>query len=172
MFHSKSKYLTILKDLKSCFKFKIDNYFTTLVLPVVVMVVFLIVADFVLVKLLGQPPLGVGSHYTLFEKIKSIFISPIIEEIVYRGLVLGALFIFLPKLIEKETGKDFGKWKVLIIIFGLMFQALYFGYWHNHEFDIRALQGLIFGLFYVFSDRNLVPGIIAHVVNNGLLQMI
>ena len=79
------------------------------------------------------------------------------EEIIYRGFMISRL--------EKVLGRS-GVSMVLI----LLMQAAYFGVRHYYQGLVQAYAagaiGLVFGISYMLTKRNLWPAMIAHTAMN------
>lgn len=82
--------------------------------------------------------------------LKYLLFPPILEELLFRGLILGRL---------RRFGDDFA----------VFFSALLFAAMHNNlvTFGGILLLGAVFGYVTVASG-SLVPAIVMHLLNNGL----
>ena len=88
--------------------------------------------------------------------IEPVIISPLTEEIVYRGIVYGYL---LRKL----------DWKIGLILQALLHASLHIGIYH-HEFSVFIMYfftSLILGFLYKFY-RSLYPSFLCHSIDNYL----
>lgn len=87
-----------------------------------------------------------------------IWTESILEELQDRGFLLNRL--------ESLFGN-----KHFSTILAVFIQAVIFGFRHSYDLSDRSITtgliGLIFGIAYVFSGRNLWPLIIAHIVLNS-----
>ncbi|WP_409335025.1 CPBP family intramembrane glutamic endopeptidase [Enterococcus mundtii] len=92
--------------------------------------------------------------------VHSIIFAPIVEEIIYRGLLLNAIMFFGLKC-------NFQK-KYLLLAF-LSLTSILFGLAHLSDnfltFVVFALSGLILAVLYLLSGRIIVP-ITVHFINN------
>lgn len=81
-----------------------------------------------------------------------IFLGPIAEELLYRGLILTLL-------------KPFGKWLAVIV------SALFFGLMHGNIAQAAAgfAGALIFGLVAIHCN-SIVPTVIIHILNNLIVS--
>ncbi|NMP59701.1 CPBP family intramembrane glutamic endopeptidase [Enterococcus mundtii] len=92
--------------------------------------------------------------------VHSIIFAPIVEEIIYRGLLLNAIMFFgLKYKIQR---------KYLLLTF-LTLTSVLFGMAHLSDnfltFIYFALSGLILAVLYLLSGRIIVP-MIVHFINN------
>jgi len=85
-----------------------------------------------------------------------------LEELLDRG--------FLMNWIEKLFSKTSFATAIAVIL-----QAVIFGFRHSNDFSERSLTvgiiGLVMGIAYMVSGRNLWPLIIAHMVLNTLSML-
>lgn len=115
--------------------------------------------------------------------ILSSFIAPIGEEILFRGLVFGVMFLVLiPLLIKilKVSKKELDKNRFYLVA-ALVLQSLLFTVMHENphlvNFLIRFLGGLVYGFLYILNKYNLLPSMITHLahnlfINSGLYEQI
>jgi len=84
--------------------------------------------------------------------------APLFEELVYRGVIFGSIAALLDR--SRNRGQ--------LILAAFLIHNYLFMYMHDFQlFDPpRFLAGLLFGLLYIVNDRNLYPGIIAHITYN------
>jgi hypothetical protein len=91
-----------------------------------------------------------------------IWIESMLEELLDRG--------FLMNWIEKLFSKTYFATAIAVIL-----QAVIFGFRHSNDFSERSLTvgiiGLVMGIAYMVSGRNLWPLIIAHMVLNTLSML-
>jgi membrane protease YdiL (CAAX protease family) len=100
--------------------------------------------------------------------LRSVF-TPISEEIIFRGLLLGAFanlfFLIFQKIKAYERVVDC----FFLVISSLIFMAAH----NNYNFSIldlpRLFFGLLYGYLYLSSGKNLAPPIIAHGLHNALV---
>ncbi len=92
-----------------------------------------------------------GSEAYVWELLSIVIVGPIVEELLFRGVV----FHYLEKIK--------GGW------FPIVFSALAFGLWHREPVQIvyTAMIGLLYGMIY-FKVRDLRVTILLHMFNNLL----
>lgn len=80
----------------------------------------------------------------------SVILAPLVEEVLFRGAVLGCL-------------RKYGDW------FAIIMSALMFGLYHGNvgQFVFASLIGVILGYLRVRTG-SLLPGILLHLLNNLL----
>ena len=102
----------------------------------------------------GNSMIGGGSLHGVL--LSAVIAAPIVEEVIFRGVVLGSL------------RKVFPAWWVSVLI-----SAVIFGAYHRNPVAIvyASVMGIIAGIVYE-KKRNLLFPIILHMANNfmGLLQ--
>lgn len=91
-----------------------------------------------------------GSSFGL-ELLGSALITPLLEELLHRGVVFGRL------------RRRMGMWPA-VIVSALVFAMLHF---NVVQFVYAFLLGIVFALFVEKTDR-LYPAVIAHIVANGI----
>jgi len=98
--------------------------------------------------------------------ISSVLLAPMSEELLVRGFLLSYVVIFAITL--KNIG--LGNWYGFIVGLGLGIVTLIFtvahGNYSQYQFVSRFAAGLLYGLLYLASDRNLLPPILAHAAAN------
>lgn len=82
-------------------------------------------------------------------------IGPILEEIVFRMIIFGALY------------KRFNFW-IAAIVSSLIFAAVHFDFTH---LLVYTAMGLVFSFLYVHTKRIIVP-IVAHVAMNSFVMLV
>ena len=91
-----------------------------------------------------------------------VWIESFLEELQDRGFSLNRL----ESLFSKSQ---------LTTILAVLMQAAIFGFRHSYDLSARSIStgliGLVFGIVYVLSKRNLWPLIIAHIVLNSISMM-
>ncbi|MBI2653497.1 CPBP family intramembrane metalloprotease [Candidatus Woesearchaeota archaeon] len=143
------------------FNFKYNEYYSQLLLPIVISILI-----YYLLVFIYKEPLGISRvvrDWNIFWIIfLGGFIQPIFEEIVYRSIIFG----FFLTLVDIKFKKSKFYWTGIIILFFI--QAYTFMYLHDYKlFDFpRLLGGLYFGLLYLVNKRNIFPSIIAHISGN------
>ncbi|MBO2524183.1 MAG: hypothetical protein CW341_00530 [Bacteroidetes bacterium] len=88
--------------------------------------------------------------------LDTAFITPIAEEIIFRGLILGMLF----KLIHRP-------W-IAILISALVFGAIHMT---TSQFIFGGLYGLLLGWLF-WRTGSIWPGVIIHVANNASAMLL
>lgn len=102
------------------------------------------------------PELQAGGWTTIVAGIVAVVIAPIVEEIGFRGLLYGAL-----------RGK-MGVWQSAVLS-GVFFAAI------HPAFPVMLLPILVLGTaLALLRERtgSLVPGMVCHAVNNGLMLLL
>ena len=98
--------------------------------------------------------------------ITIFFSKPLMEEIIYRGMIFG---LFLQKFCSKKQKKTKLNY-ILKITFFLILQSLIFtsGHWESKLFAIPSIffSGIIYGLLFLLSDKNVLLPTIAHLAVN------
>ena len=115
-----------------------------------------------------QPP-QLSLQVALFFFLVSVFFAPVYEEYIFRKLLLDdillRIFKELPPLHKHSWLARF--W----LAFVLLFQSIMFAYLHEDinswfAFWSRFAIGLLCGVLYIKSDRNLLAAISAHATYN------
>ena len=85
------------------------------------------------------------------------FITPVAEELLCRGAILGTLLVMMPRR----------PWVCIVV------SALIFGLIHLNPVQIvfGSLYGLLLGWLF-WRTRSLLPSIVVHVVNNATVLML
>ena len=93
-----------------------------------------------------------ASSTTLFMLLYTIIVAPVVEELIYRGIVLVS--------IEK-----FGK------VYAIMISALLFGLMHGNipQSIFAFIVGIVLG--YVAIEYSIWWAVLLHVLNNGLSEL-
>lgn len=90
------------------------------------------------------------------------------------------IFVWIESMLEElqDRGFSLNRFESLIAkapistILAVLFQAAIFGFRHSYDFSPRSITtgliGLVFGVVYVLSGRNLWPLIIAHIILNTM----
>lgn len=134
----------------------------TLAATVLVMIIFqLFFADMFASS--GETPAGAAASRaestitTIITILTYVWIESFLEELQDRGFSLNrfeALFSKIP----------------FSAILAVLMQAAIFGFRHSYDLSERSMTtgliGLVFGIVYVVSDRNLWPLILAHIILN------
>lgn len=89
------------------------------------------------------------SHSFFWMFLSVAILGPIIEELIFRGVLFSTLNKYLP-----------GIWVVIIT-------AIYFGLWHSNPMQMvyTAILGIFVGLVYA-STRNMWFPMLIHLINN------
>ncbi|HCM24637.1 MAG TPA: hypothetical protein DHW78_09995 [Ruminococcaceae bacterium] len=98
-------------------------------------------------------PLNHSIGTQVFYLIYGTVIPPLVEEILFRGVVIGCL-------------QRWGDW------FAIVTSALLFGLYHGNvgQFVFATLVGLIFGYLRI-RTQSLLPGMVLHMLNNGFATL-
>jgi len=100
-----------------------------------------------------------GNISYFFSIIVFVWIESFLEELQDRGFSLNRFESLLSKV-------------PIATILAVLIQAAIFGFRHSYDFSPRSITtgiiGLVFGLVYVLSGRNLWPLIIAHIFLNTM----
>jgi len=96
-----------------------------------------------------------------------ILLVPIIEEFVYRGLFFGLLLVLVNSLNLKDP-----LLKNTFLFLALLTQSIIFAMGHESATRSVLLGGFLFGLLFLYSKKNLLPGILAHTIHNLLMILI
>ncbi|MEM4709739.1 MAG: CPBP family intramembrane glutamic endopeptidase [Candidatus Diapherotrites archaeon] len=101
-------------------------------------------------------------NFLLMATIVSIAVQVLVEEITFRGIVFGAL---LKKFYENKKNS---LWMLLLLFF---IQALLFAIVHYQTKNFIGVfsSGLIFGIVFYFSGKNVLAPTILHLALNLLI---
>jgi len=105
----------------------------------------------------------ITESYTIYEKINSIIVAPIVEEVLFRGILFAIIILCIYSIFFKKLNWRIGYFSRAAI--GLLVTSLAFSFAHG-TLDARFISGLIFGFVYLLDKRNLLPAVIAHAVDN------
>jgi len=90
--------------------------------------------------------------------------QPLTEEIIFRGVIFGYL------IKKSERRKQDKKKYIMYIILSLIFQSLLFTsiHWETKLTAIPSifLSGIIYGIVFMFSGRNVLVSTIMHIASN------
>jgi len=134
------------------FKVEVGNPLFTVLVPVLIMAmlrtfwkgVLLPEGNFVLLLMAG------------------VLLGPFFEELVMRAGILG-FFMTVSARFSRLNG-------YLFLALGLVFQSALFMSLHFRGFNIPwIVDGIVFGLLFILSGRNLVPCTVAHMTKNFLI---
>jgi len=111
------------------------------------------------------PDVGIGLPSVLFSLV--FFIQPFFEEIIFRGIVLGGLH---KKFVEGNKYCKNIKSMAILLVQSLLFVGI-------HLFEARNLfnllgifiSGIIYGIIFLLSKKNVLPSTVLHLLNNFLI---
>ncbi|RLF30113.1 MAG: hypothetical protein DRN05_00160 [Thermoplasmata archaeon] len=132
---------------------------------IILSLTFILLADYIFFLFIKCQRIEIISFLIL-----SIIIAPIFEEITFRGILLGSIYLIL-----KEKG--FNKKHTATIL--LTINPIIFSLWHifnTSTFQIegfisRSTTGFILAISYWYGKRNLIPPIIAHSISNLFINL-
>ncbi|MFH1376071.1 MAG: CPBP family intramembrane glutamic endopeptidase [Candidatus Woesearchaeota archaeon] len=152
--------------LKDSCKIRYNNIYTSILLPIVLVLIYWLV----ILSITNSSFV----HYTgFYELFSSVFLAPFSEEVIFRGILLGLFVIFSFDYFTVSTKFiGFKKYRLPVILFGLLIISLFFSLQHAGKIDLRYLGGLLFGILYLVDKRNLLPAMIGHFVNNVIAFLI
>lgn len=139
--------------------------------------IFLLAAIMIATTLIIDCVFNAGFVYgitSLTDLLLTIFTVPYIEEVVFRGCVLGVLLFSLDygNRFRISHGK---KAYYLALVVLLMIQAWFFALSHDRIFLAKLdifISGICLGFAYWHFKKNLVPPIVLHSLINFLLFLI
>jgi hypothetical protein len=103
-----------------------------------------------------------GNLARLMSIIVFIWLESALEELIDRGFLLN----WLERLFSKTS---------LRTVLAVVIQAALFGFRHSHDLSERSVMvgliGLVLGIAYVVSGRNLWPLIVAHCALNSMSML-
>lgn len=151
-----TKYLRLI--FGNC-KIRYNNWFTTLLLPLV----FTLTFWFYLSCQMDYSP---NVNLPILYKINSILLAPLWEEILFRGIVLGLVIAFFTGMFTKFKWQRgiLSKWGINIC--ALFIVAIVFSLFHKFKIDLKYISGLIYGFVYILDKKNLLPAVLAHFFHN------
>lgn len=129
------------------------------------------ILDLILISVFKQPMRSYNEPIWFAFIIRGIF-NPIYEEVLYRGFWLGIVAFMLINAKRYLTQKGEEPSNVWFVPFLLLTSLLFMSAHHNWAIipdTTRFLHGLLYGILYLFSDRNLAMPITAHAINNLLI---
>lgn len=101
--------------------------------------------------------------------IEAVILVPLIEEFVYRGLVLGIFLLVLElPVIKRKLNSDV---RAIVVFVLVLIQAVIFAFSHESKTLAVLIFGVILGFLFIGhksikSENNILPGIIAHAIHN------
>ena len=107
---------------------------------------------------------GVGVSLVKGNPLVVVFLVPVIEEFVYRGLIFGVLLLIVDSL-KNQLFKN------IALGLALSLQTVIFALSHEALTLNVLLGGFLFGLLFLYSKKNLLPGILAHAIHNLIIIM-
>ncbi|MBM7641989.1 CPBP family intramembrane glutamic endopeptidase [Streptococcus loxodontisalivarius] len=99
------------------------------------------------------------SHNMLFMMVNLHLLGPILEEIVFRGLLLEGLLRLYPK--KQYTA--------------IFLSAFLFAFAHTYTLSLSLLDYFIFGFLYsslYYQSRHLRNSVLAHILTNSLITLL
>jgi len=145
------------------FRFAIDNPLKTIVFPIIVIVLINLIFKAAGYNVVSQPFTDLQAFIVL-----AIILMPILEELFFRGLILGTFMMFANKLDNINI-------KLAIIITGFFLQLFLFVFIGHASYGNLAMVmslGILISILFMINNRNLLPAIIAHVTNNLLILLL
>lgn len=153
--------IALFKSLVRSCRIRYNHWTTSLLVPIV-----LISAPWIYLFRVGANinPLD----QSVVNIIQATLLTPIFEEIFFRGIILGltiALFTFLTSRYLEWKSSTISA--INIYVLSIFLTSLAFSFLHEFKIDLRYIGGIIFSIAYVADRRNLLPAIIAHALNNA-----
>lgn len=145
------------KEIRQSCKVKYNSFGKSILLPIVLIVLYW----WYIVGVMGVnfAPRELSFMY----RLSAVTFTPIFEEVLFRGIYLSIMFIYLPKLLLK---KKYPKYKLQFILLGVLLVSMGFSFLHEFKLDLRYITGVIFAVVYLIDEQNLLPAFIAHALNN------
>ena len=146
------------------FRIELGNWRYTILAPLFIALLFVIITDLYF-SWLRQPFVSYGEPFW-FSSLTSGILAPIAEEFIFRGFFISfAIFLGLYLIKPHTKNTEFIVNNVALFVITFFFAL---GHPNRTVFDFMArfLLGLLAGLLYVLSERNLLPPMIAHAVFN------
>jgi len=131
---------------------------------------FLVLAAFVIV--IYAFSMNVGVTHQDINLVMDVILSPIFEEVLFRGLILGAFITVAVWVMKKYTDEKFYPYILAgsIYMIGLIIQGYVFMHGHMKGVDGTLFaDSLIYGIAFTLSRRNILPPIAAHITVNFLV---
>lgn len=127
---------------------------------------FIIVALIVLSYIyLGSPPVTWEGEDSILLFIYTVILAPYGEEILFRAVIFG-VFISISESLKTNL-------KRIVVIIGWLSQAVIFMYFHRMGFQPdMMLMGLVYGGFFYFYKRNLLPSVVGHSTSNLIVFLL
>lgn len=150
-----------LHEVMRVCKIKYNNWFLSILLPIISIagLWFIIWCKF------GR--YTENSAGGLFHNLSVVTFNPIFEELFFRGIFLGVVFIVFPRLVFKKYGwGHYDNWKWSFIPVGVLTVSIMFSFSHEYKMDLRFLSSIAYSILYLIDKRNLLPAIIGHSLNN------
>ncbi|WP_024769386.1 CPBP family intramembrane glutamic endopeptidase [Aquimarina macrocephali] len=140
-----------------------------LITVVLTIVIFQIIKDFLPFSVAQDTSAGgskfgnlKGNYSLFFSIIFFIWVESMLEELLDRGFLMN----WFERLFSKSS---------FATVFAVLLQAVIFGFRHSYDLSERSITtgliGLVMGIAYVVSGRNLWPLIIAHCVLNTMSML-
>lgn len=146
----------------SCFDLRWRGLFDTVLLPaLLVIMLHKFVLQFSWITTVGGNLFGAIFFGSLMQ--------PFLEEVLYRGILLGGSTVFVKIILSKAGFKLTENLRLLINLVALIATSAIFVLDHSSGSILVFALSLIYGSLYLANDRNLLPAYFAHLVNNLLV---
>lgn len=167
-FSKKNKLLLVFWNfLVNALKIKFNSLWKSIILPII------LVGGIFFISLCLQNKILIGPNFSNLEKIISITLVPFTEEFMYRGFLLGLVFIYFPEFVFKKLKKPYkAEYRIPIMGLGLLSTSIFFTTQHEVINLWRYFSGIFYGLLYIYDNNNLTPSLIAHTLNNYISNFV
>lgn len=132
---------------------KIEGGVGSIILMIIVVALLLLV-DFLLQIVLCYIGEAEPFQFDIFVYIATGLLAPILEEIVCRGIIVDIL---------QEKHKN---------VFVVIISALIFYVIHGNPLNIGAFLFGIFASFTVLKTKNIIPGMVVHLIYNQIIYFL
>ena len=150
----------ILQEIFDCCKIRYNALFTSILLPII-LVILVSIYDLYFGTNVARSPIN------LFQFLQTTITAPIWEELFYRGIILGLTTSFFFYIAVKKLRRKDNKLTYFVTYtLGLVLISIFFSINHSGKIDIRFLDGIIYGFVYLVDNKNILPAIIGHSLNN------
>ena len=129
--------------------FAITTFLTSIILLIIIYLDFLFFRGIISSTVPDISTKNMNIIAEIFMLSYLIFIAPILEELIFRGLILNSL-------------KIYGKW-FAIIISSILFGILHINFIQTFN---AFVMGIILGTIAI-KTNSLIPSILIHILNNG-----
>lgn len=162
--------LDIGKKINFYFRWIIDschisykNWFSSIVLPILLMGIYWC---YIILNKVSIIKVDSG----LLNIFDTAILSPLLEEIIFRGIFLGLIILLISGIIYyNHRLKRNGFYDFLVYAISIGIISIIFSLFHAAQLDLRYVTGIIFGIVYILDKKNLLPAIIAHALNNLII---